>query len=101
MRYLLSHYIITLINSFKYKIYDVFDILKDDDLIWKTKENEIVKQIKDINLNDEKSNLKNDDFVNEKVNWKIFEFSKKNDNSKNNNMNVDENHEIIKISNNE
>ena len=60
-----------------------------------------MKQIKNTNLNDEKNNSKNDDFVNEKMNFKIFEFSKKNDNNKNDKINVDENHEIIKISNNE
>ena len=101
MRYLLLHYIITLVNSFKYEIYDVFDALKNNDSIWETNENEIVRQIKDINLSDEKNDSKNDDLVNEKVNLKIFELSKKDSNSEDDKMNVDENHEIIEISSDE
>ena len=99
MRYSLSHYIITLINSFKYKNYDVFDVLKNDDSLWKTNENELVRQIRDINLNDEKNESKNDDFVNEKMNLKIFEFLKKNNNNENDKINVDENYKIMETSN--
>ena len=95
MRYLLLHYIVTLINSFKYEFYDVSNAFKYDDLIWKTNENEIVRQIKDTNLNDEKSDSKNNDFVSEKVNLKILELLEKNSKSENNKINVDKNHEII------
>ena len=88
MRYLLKHYNITIINSFKYKSYEVFDAFENNDSIWETNEYETVKQVRD-DYSNEKSDSNNVNFVNKKVNLKIFEFSnKKNDNDKNK-MNID------------
>ena len=63
---LLSHYIITLINNLKHKIYNVFDYFRNNDTIWKIDENKNVKQIWNKFSIDE-NDFENVKFVNKNV----------------------------------
>ena len=75
MRNFLSHYIVTVINLLKHKIYNVLDVLRNNDLIWKIDENKIIKQVKN-NYSIDENDFANCEFVNQNVNQKIFQLSK-------------------------
>ena len=63
---LLSHYIITLINILKHKIYNAFDYFRNNDIIWEIDENKNVKQVWDKFSIDE-SDFENVKFVDKNV----------------------------------
>ena len=73
----------------RYEFYNVSDALQNDDSIWKIDEHEIFKQIRNDYEIDE-SEFENTDFVDENVNLRIFEFSKKENDSDDENDDDDE-----------
>ena len=98
----------------KYESYNVFDAFQNDDSIWEIDEHEIFKQVRN-DYEIDKNEFENTDFVDENVNLRIFEFSKKENDSDDESDDDDEmkindekindekidNQKIIEISNDE